>query len=155
MITDEQKHENYIQLKIDLKKAMNCHFWFEACMIEYAIIEDRTSSILSHAGVCKDAYSSSKKLSNKLNSIEYQIDKKHPIISKKVSVDTIREIKKWKDLRNDLVHRSCICIYDKEAIASIASDGKRLVDLISNDSKKVTRLANKMTAISGKEKCRL
>ena len=60
-------------------------------MIEYAIIEDRTASILLHAGITDKGWE--RKLSNKLNSIDLQIGKKHPIISKKVSADTIQGIR--------------------------------------------------------------
>lgn len=84
MITNQEKEATYKILKVKLNVALRNEFWFEACMIEYAIIEDRTSSILEHSGVCKNAYDESKKLSNKLNSIEHQIGKGHPIISRKV-----------------------------------------------------------------------
>lgn len=138
-----EKQENYIKLKGRLAKAMKNGFWFEACMIEYAIIEDRTSSILHYSGVCENAYSSSKKLSNKLNSIEHQIGKGHCIISKKVNKDTISQIKAWKDTRNDLVHRACV-LYDYDLSKKIALEGNELVKAISNDSAKVTRYANNL-----------
>ena len=137
------KQERYKQLKTKLKKAIQSEFWLEACMIEYAIIEDRTSSILCYSNVCKDPYSSNKKLSNKLNSIELQIGKQHPIISNKVNVDTLEEIKTWKEERNDLVHRSCT-LYNEEKAKEIAILGKKLCDLISNDSQKVSRMAAKI-----------
>lgn len=141
MEKNTEKQEIYIQLKTKLKKALQCEFWFEACMVEYAIIEDRTASILSYSKVCKEPYG--KKLSNKLNSIEMQIGKKHPIISKKVNLNTIDKIKKWKDERNDLVHRSCT-LYDEEKVKNTALTGKNLCELISNDSRKVSRMAAKM-----------
>lgn len=144
MITNEQKRDNYSILKTKLKKALAAGFYFEACMIEYALIEDRTSSILSHAGVCANAYDSNKLLSNKLNSIEYQIGKGHPIISKKVEKDLMPAIKEWKDSRNDIVHRACIRKTDEDELKSIALEGKELVDKICNASKRVTNLANKL-----------
>ncbi len=137
MITNEEKHENYIRLKAKLKKSLVGEFWFEACMIEYAIIEDRTASILLHAGITDKGWE--KKLSNKLNSIENQIGKKHPIIGKKVSLATVREIREWKEVRNETVHRACITKYDEDAIRVLAIRGKELMDRISNDAKKVSR----------------
>ena len=136
MISAEEKHEVYVKLKTRLKKALASEFWLEACMIEYAIIEDRTASILFHAGITENGWD--KKLSNKLNSIEYQIGKNHPIISKKVSGDTIRDIRKWKELRNEAVHRACITKYDENYLRSIAEQGKELVDRITNDARKVS-----------------
>lgn len=81
MITNKEKRETYIELKTRLKKALSSGFWLEACMIEYAIIEDRTASILMHGGITDKGWE--KKLSNKLNSIENQLGKKHPILRKK------------------------------------------------------------------------
>lgn len=116
-------------------------FWFEACMIEYNIIEDRTASILEHSKVCKDAHS--KKLSNKLSSIEYQIGKSHPIISKKVKRDTVEHIKAWKENRNNIVHNACIRHYDEKELIEVALDGKKLVDEITNAARRVSNLSNK------------
>lgn len=137
MITNEEKFQAYVGLKTRLKKALASGFWLEACMIEYAIIEDRTASILMHGGITDKGWE--KKLSNKLNSIENQIGKKHLIISKKVSLETIQEIRSWKDQRNEAVHRACITVYDENAFRSIAENGKILMDRISNDAQKVTR----------------
>ena len=140
------KQERYILLKERLKKALANEFWLEASMIEYAIIEDRTSSILFYAEVCKDPYGANKKLGNKLSSIEYQIGKTHPIISKKVNRDTIEQIRNWKEKRNDLVHRSC-SMYNEALAKELALEGSSLVKSISNDSAKVTRLAKKIREV--------
>ena len=141
MINNEEKREVYLHLKVRLKKALSSGFWLEACMIEYAIIEDRTASILLHAGITDKGWE--KKLANKLNSIEFQIEKGHPIIGKKVSLETVRQIRDWKDKRNGAVHRACITIYDEEAFRNLAEEGKILVERISNDSQKVKRAADK------------
>lgn len=141
MITNEEKREVYALLKTRLKKAMSAEFWMEACMIEYNIIEDRTASILIHTGISKNA--SGKKLSNKLNSIEYQIGEKHPIISAKVSAETIRAIREWKEKRNTAVHKACITRYDEETMQSLAAEGKLLVDQITNESRRVKEAVEK------------
>ena len=138
MIDNEQKAENYRILKGRLRKALSSRFWFEACMIEYAIIEDRTSSSLQHGSVCKNAYDPGKLLSNKLRSIETQIGKGHEVISKKVDPLLIKEIMAWKDERNEVVHRSCNHIYDEEQVRTIAEQGSELVRRLSNDSRKVS-----------------
>ena len=142
MISPEEKQQTYAGLKVRLKKALSSGFWLEACMIEYAIIEDRTASILLHAGVTDKGWD--KLLTNKLRSIENQIGKKHPIISKKVSTDTIQGIREWKDLRNEAVHRACITVYDDEAFRSLAERGKELMDKISNDAQKIVRAEKKL-----------
>ncbi|MBQ0040814.1 MAG: hypothetical protein KBS56_02155 [Clostridiales bacterium] len=139
---NKAKQDTYAILISKLNKAIKNEFWFEACLIEYAIIEDRTSSILDKARVCENAYSDSKLLGKKLNSIEYQIEKGHPIISKKVDLKLIQDIKKWKDERNDLVHRACT-MFDEEKAKNISVHGKELVRKLINDSAKVSRLAKK------------
>lgn len=131
-------------MKVKLKKAIANEFWFEACMIEYAIIEDRTSSILFHSGVCEKAYDSSKKLSNKLNSIEHQIGKEHFVISKKIDKQLIVDIRNWKDKRNDIVHRACTLEYNNMDIIEVAKTGDELVKQLDNASRGVTNLANKL-----------
>lgn len=141
MISNEEKHQAYIQLKTRLKKALASGFWLEACMIEYAIIEDRTASILMHGGITNNGWE--KKLSNKLNSIENQIGKGHPIISKKVSLENIHGIRDWKEVRNEAVHRACITVYDEETFRDLAERGKVLMDKLSNDAKNVSRIAKK------------
>ena len=143
MISNDEKHDIYVRLKVKLKKALSSGFWLEACMIEYAIIEDRTASILYHAGITDKGWE--KKLVNKLNSIEHQIGKKHPIISKKVSVETINKIREWKDSRNDAVHRACIIRFDEDAFRILAEEGKKLMESISSDAKKVSRQAANKT----------
>ena len=138
-----EKQERYKCLHEKLTKALKNEFWFEACMIEYAIIEDRTSAILFYCNICKDPYGDNKKLANKLNSIELQIGKNHPIISKKVDPKLIDELREWKDRRNNLVHQACSS-YEEEEAEKIALEGRKLVDRLQNDSAKVTRAARKM-----------
>ena len=142
MISPEEKHQIYIGLKVKLKRALASGFWLEACMIEYAIIEDRTASILLHSDITNRGWE--KKLSNKLNSLELQIGKKHPIISKKVSSETIQEIREWKNMRNEAVHRACITKYGDADFLFLAKRGKDLMDRISNDAQKVIRAEKKM-----------
>ena len=146
MLTNKEKQESYAYLKERLKRALASGFWFEACMIEYAIMEDRTSSILFHAGVfpAEVAFSDKKLMRNKLNSIDYQIGKGHPILSKKVSQENIHKILLWIDRRNETVHRACTHVLNDEILEQIATEGKQLVDRLSNDSQKVSRLAQKL-----------
>lgn len=143
MIDNNQKYETYRLLKLRLKKALVNSFWFEALMIEYAIVEDRTSSILQYAGVCSNAFDPNKMLSNKLNSIRLQIEKGHPILSVKTTTALIDEIKMWKDSRNEIVHRACNHVYDEEKTKNIALVGENLVKRLDNDSRKIRNACKK------------
>ena len=144
MITNEERREVYARLKTRLKRALAGEFWLEACMIEYAILEDRTASILFNARVTEKGWE--KKLSNKLNSIEHQIGKQHPLICHRVLPETLEAIRTWKEQRNEAVHRACINAYDENALRILAEEGKRLADRISNESQKVKRAAMKTSS---------
>ena len=144
-ITNEEKRQVYAELKSRLKLALSKEFYFEAVMLEYAIIEDRTASVLFHAGICKNPYDSSKKLSNKLNSIEQQIGKGHPVISKKFDAALIAEIRNWKEERNDFVHRACIRPCDAEDLKSLALWGNEIVRNLDNSARRVKSLAEKLS----------
>ena len=144
-ITNQEKRQVYAELKSKLKLALNKEFYFEAVMLEYAIVEDRTASVLFHSGVCKNPYDSSKKLSNKLNSIELQIGKRHPVISKKFDASLIAEIRNWKDERNDFVHRACIRAYDQEELKSLAEWGNEIVRKLDNAARRVKAYADKLS----------
>ncbi len=135
----------YAELKSKLKLALSKEFYFETVMLEYAIIEDRTASVLFHAGVCKNPYDSSKKLTNKLNSIEQQIGKGHPAISKKFDESLIAEIRNWKEERNDFVHRACIRQCDGEELKSLAAWGNEIVCNLDNSARRVKSLADKLS----------
>lgn len=141
LITNEEKHDVYAKLHERLKKALASGFWLEATMIEYNIIEDRTAAIIYYTGIASKPWE--KKLANKLNSIEQQIGKKHPVLSKKVSSKTIQEIKDWKTKRNTAVHKACYTLFEEEDFKAIAEEGKELVRKISNDSQKVRRTVEK------------
>ena len=67
-----RKFENYKHMKASLKRAMNEEFYYQAIFIEYAIIEDRTASVLRHAGVKSiDNRGWELKLSAKLNNSDH------------------------------------------------------------------------------------
>lgn len=147
MITNEEKCATYAALKVRLKRALANSFWFEACMLEYAIIEDRTSSILAHCNICDNPYAENKKMLNKLRSILLQIGKGHPIISKATDSALIEAIIRWRETRNDIVHRACIRQYDETEMEMVAKQGAELTKKIDNTSKKV---ANRVLRLQSK-----
>ena len=139
VISREEKGQTYARLHERLAEALEKGFWLEATMIEYNIIEDRTAAIVYYADLAGKAWK--KGLENKIESIKMQLGKKHPLLLGKVSPATLEQIREWKDRRNNEVHNACSAIYDEDVFRSIAEDGKKLVDAISNDSKKVRRAA--------------
>lgn len=45
------KKEKYANLMAKLKKATDNEYYYEAIFLEYAILEDRTDSLLKHANI--------------------------------------------------------------------------------------------------------
>lgn len=66
-----EKQATYAERKTQLKKAMKSGFYFESIFLEYAIMEDRTESVLRHAGGIKLVNSRNQplKLSEKITRI--------------------------------------------------------------------------------------
>ena len=145
MLTNQEKYEVYRALKVDLKKALATGFYFEAVMIEYAIIENRLSSIIDHGGVWKNPYNENKTITAKIKAIKTQVEQKHPILSAKLKSEPelFDEIVIWKDERNTFVHRACTHGYDKDELKKLAEDGKILVDKICNGADRVKKASEK------------
>ena len=102
-VDNMQKYGNYTEQLGRLKKAMTNHFLLEALFIEYAVIEDRTESILRHAGVFNSEKHNT--LCRKLNRIADILRSKKSLLRKYITVETINGIKTWKDKRNRLIKR--------------------------------------------------
>ena len=89
-----QKRDQYAILMSKLKKATYNEFYYEAIFIEYAIIEDRTDSLLRHANIANVTNKGySLKLNEKLNKIKSRKEFEDKYIRKHIS--------KNKENRND------------------------------------------------------
>lgn len=128
-----EKYENYKILHAKLKKALNAEFYLEATLIIYAIIEDRTNSILISLGVFReDKY---KFLATKIRKIE------NMRVSNKSLLRIIREellnnTKKWREKRNKIIHNLAKFDYNDEFIKEVAFEGAQLVKEFSSVARK-------------------
>ena len=118
------KYGNYKEQMGRLKKAMANRFLLEALFIEYAVIEDRTESILRHAGVFNPEKHDT--LARKLNRISEIARGKKSLLGKYITVETVEEIKAWKDERNRLIHALLKQDLTTEELEQIANEGQRL-----------------------------
>ena len=59
---NKKKNKVYISLMSKLNQSLKNEFYYEAIFIEYAILEDRTESILKHSNNYRDGLTLSKKL---------------------------------------------------------------------------------------------
>ena len=66
-----EKKEKYSNLMSRLKRATDNEYYYEAIFIEYAILEDRTESLLKHAGKkFQENNGNPFKISKKLNKLK-------------------------------------------------------------------------------------
>ena len=133
-VSNEEKQQNYkIEIK-KLTKALNSNFYFEAIFIEYAIIEDCLSSVLSKNG------KTIKYMGKKLNSI-HLLAKKDKLISEYFSEKFLNRLKQWKDKRNPLVHSLVSIVVDETELSELASEGDSLIkELIDKTNRYINAL---------------
>ena len=133
-----QKYENYKEQFKRLNKAMNNQFYLEAIFISYAIIEDRTESILHHAGKW-DAYLKRRgryqvTLDSKINYISNFAREKKSLLNKYFGDGILDEILEWKEKRNKLMHALMKQSLTTEILESLAIQGKEYARVLTNKS---------------------
>ena len=149
-IDNMQKHENYREQFVRLKKALASGFYLEAIFIEYTIIEDRTESIIRHAGKW-EAYLKKLKgreptLNSKTNYIKLQANSGDKLLKKYFPDTLLDEILAWKEERNRLIHALLKQILSTVEVSEIAYTGERLTKELR------TRATNFNRAVERKNK---
>ena len=146
-----QKHENYREQFVRLKKALASGVNLEAIFIEYSIIEDRTESVLRHAGKW-DAYLKKRgrysvTVESKISYIQTFAREEKTLLNKYFGDELLDEVLGWKEERNTLIHALLKQTLSTEYPAEVASHGKELAEKVrnrsSNFSKAVDRKAQK------------
>lgn len=140
-MNNKEKQSKYALLMKKLDIATNEEFYFEAILIEYAILEDRTESILRHADIKVP-----KGLQKKINTIKENKIFEEEKIKKHLTDKLINSIEIWKNHRNKIIHDLVESSYDKKEIKDIALTGECLVKRFANKSVLVNKyLENKKT----------
>ena len=102
------KYENYKEQFKRLNRALLNGFNLEAMFIEYAIMEDRTESILHHAEMWENYLKSRKgkdvTIDSKIKYIIKLSENKKDVLHKYFSDDLLKQILDWKNERNRLIH---------------------------------------------------
>ena len=134
--TNAQKYENYREQFTRLKKALDSKFFLEAIFIEYTIIEDRTESILRHAGKW-EAYIKKRggreaTLNSKVTYINGQVASGDKLLKKYFSDNLLSNILEWKEMRNQLIHALLKQNLTTEYLADIAYQGSELTKMLRN-----------------------
>lgn len=107
-ISNAQKFDNYKEQFVRLRRAMDNRFYLEALFIEYAIIEDRTKSILVHAGkyeaYLKKRGKYQETLDSKVKYIQGFAAEKKSLLNWYFGDALLDDILIWKEDRNKMVH---------------------------------------------------
>lgn len=125
-----QKYRNYQTQFSRLNKALREEFYLEAIFIAYAIIEDRTESILRHTGKW-EAYEKSRRgravtLDSKIRYIQKMAEEKKSLANRCLADGTLQRIWEWKEERNRMIHALMKQALSDGELAELAATGKEL-----------------------------
>ena len=143
-MSNSSKHNIYKAMKSNLSKAMKAGFYYQAIFIEYAIMEDRCSSVLRHADVkYHDSYGKEIKLSQKLNKLYSHSVFSDKYIRKRLPLTLIDEIRAWKKDRDGLIHDLANIPFDYQGVKTIAESGKEFVRKLENSVRSINTYLDK------------
>ena len=149
-ITNMEKYENYKEQFGRLKRALANEFSLEAIFIEYAVIEDRTASILRHAGV----YNPEKhdKLAPKIRRIReiIKVKNRKELLKKYITDELLDDITLWKDQRNALIHDLLNQQVSKDQLKTCAEHGYEICKALRNKAGSYARALEKANADKAK-----
>ena len=126
------KYENYKEQIKRMNSALAHGFNLEAMFIEYAIMEDRTESILRHADKW-DAYMKKQNgrdptINSKVKYIQKLADFNNDLLHKYFSDDLLDRVLTWKDERNRLIHALLKQEFEHNEVSALSNRGKQIVD---------------------------
>ena len=131
---NQLKYENYREQFKRLNSALHNGFNLEAMFIEYAIMEDRTESILRHAGkweayLRKQGEGRNPTIDSKIKYIQrLAASNRKDLLNRYFSDELLGEILQWKEDRNRLIHALLKQQLEHGEVAELAARGKQLVD---------------------------
>ena len=149
-IYNKRKYENYKEQFKRLNKALANGFNLEAIFIEYAIMEDRTESILRHA-MQWDAYLKHQKghvpaIDSKVKYIQKRAENKKSILHKYFADNLLNDIISWKERRNSLIHVLLKQQLEHSEVRALAEQGNELAKTLRSRATSYNRAAEKAKA---------
>lgn len=150
VIDNQQKFENYKEQFRRLNKALANGFNLEAMFIEYAIMEDRTESILRHAELW-EAYLRKRgnrgaTINSKISYIQGKVNSGDHLLTRYFSDDLLNRLLSWKEARNRLIHALLKQQFTHNEIAKLALQGNELVKTLRSRSGSYNRAIEKAKA---------
>lgn len=150
IIGNQQKYENYKEQFRRLHKALTNGFNLEAMFIEYAIMEDRTESILRHSDLW-EAYLKHQKgrdptITSKIKYIQKRAESGNRLLIKYFSDDLLDLVLTWKEERNRLIHALLKQQLEHNEISELAAQGNQLVKALRSGTGSYNRAIDRQKA---------
>ena len=150
------RYENYQEQCKRLSRALAGGFNLEAMFIEYALMEDRSESVLRHANMW-DAYVISRKghaenIDSKIRYIMKLAENRKNLLHRYFSDELLQQILAWKEERNRLIHALLKQEFKHNEIPDLAALGKTLADKLKSQAGKYNRAADKEKMNQEKQK---
>ena len=150
-IDNHQKYENYKEQFQRLNKALANGFNLEAMFIEYAIMEDRTESILRHAELwesyLKKRGNRGPTINSKISYIQGKVNSGDKLLQKYFANDLLDQVLIWKEERNRLIHALLKQQFEHNEIAKLAAQGSDLVKILRSKTSSYNRAVEKAKAL--------
>ena len=127
---NQQKYENYRAQSRRLSSALRSGFYLEAVFIEYAIIEDRLESALTHAGAFNPNRQGT--ITSKLKKLEKLCENRRGLARRYFPAELLAVVRAWKDRRNPLVHELMKQRATTADFESVAREGEALVKTLKS-----------------------
>jgi hypothetical protein len=134
-----EKQATYAQRMAQLKKAVVNGFYFEAIFLEYAVLEDRTESVLVHEGSVKLTNRRGNPLSlyDKIKLLRDNKAFSDKYVRTRITEELLESIDKWRVRRNDLVNELMKNTIPYEELKEVAMDGMSLIKTFDSKAKSV------------------
>ena len=156
---NQKKYELYKQMLCNLNVSINNGFYLQAVFIEYAMLEDRCSSIIRVTLGEKTLETNGLKwkgLDKKIEKIKNYVNNNtnDALIKKYLNDEILNKILEWKDIRNKMVHTLMIqfdAIDLKEDLKEIAIKGREIVREFKDIANKVKNRQKVLNAKKNKK----
>ena len=124
------KYENYREQNKRLSKALQNEFYLEAVFIEYAIMEDRTESILRYEGneIQSNRFVS---IDRKVKKIKRILEQEEFLARRYFTVELMDQVLNWKNRRNGLIHALIKRSTTTQELIDLAEEGRQLTKDLS------------------------